>query len=74
MKRIPDRNFPLDFELGPDDRMIQDMPFAGPFQLTARVDADGNAATRRPGDLQGTAEGTHSPGASDVTILIDEVL
>jgi hypothetical protein len=73
-KLIPDPQFPLDFELGPDDRMAHDMPYQGPFELTVRVDSDGDAATRLAGDLQGTAEGTHSPGASDVTILIDEVL
>ena len=73
-RRIPDPGFPLDFEIGPDDRMIAALPFAGPFQLTARVDADGNAMTRNPGDLQGEAEGSFAPGAQDIEIVIDEVL
>jgi hypothetical protein len=73
-KLISDPQFPLGFELGPDDRMAHDMPYEGPFQLTARVDSDGDAATRGVGDLQGTADGAHSPGARDVTILIDEAL
>ena len=46
-------SFPLDFSLGPEDRMIQAMPFAGPLGLSARIDADGNATSREPGDLQG---------------------
>ena len=48
------------------------MPFTGPFQLTARVDADGNAATRNPGDLPGKASA--STGARDVELVIDQVL
>ena len=74
VRRIPSPTFPLDFEIGPDDRMIAAMPFAGPFQLTARIDADGNAMTKNPGDLQGEAEGVFSPGAHDIEIVIDEVL
>lgn len=73
-KVIRDPEFPLAFELGPEDRMAHDMPYQGPFRLTARVDADGDAATRTAGDLRGVAEGQHSPGATGVTILIDEIL
>jgi hypothetical protein len=73
-KRISAPEFPLAFELGPEDRMAHDMPYEGPFQLTARVDADGDAATRTAGDLRGVSEGNHSPGATGITILIDEIL
>jgi cytochrome c-type biogenesis protein CcmH len=73
-KRISAPEFPLAFELGPQDRMAHDMPYEGPFQLIARIDADGDAATHSAGDLRGVAEGSHSPGATDVTILIDEIL
>jgi hypothetical protein len=74
VRRIEGPRFPLDFEIGPDDRMIQQMPFAGPFQLVVRVDADQNAMTKNPGDLQGEAEGSFPPGASGIEIVIDEVL
>ena len=74
VRRIADPSFPLDFEIGPHDRMIEAMPFEGPFQLTARVDADRNAMTRNPGDLQGEADGRFAPGAEDIEIVIDEVL
>jgi cytochrome c-type biogenesis protein CcmH len=73
-KLISSPKFPLDFELGPDDRMRREMPFEGPLQLTARLDSDGDAATRAAGDLRGVSEEGHSPGATGVTILIDEVL
>jgi cytochrome c-type biogenesis protein CcmH len=74
VRRIEDPEFPLEFTIGPDDRMIGTLPFTGPFRMTARVDADRNAMTRNPGDLQGEAEGTHAPGARDIEIVIDEVL
>jgi hypothetical protein len=74
VRRIESPRFPLDFTIGPDDRMIAAVPFEGPFQLSARVDADRNAMTRNPGDLQGEAEGSFPPGARDIEIVIDEVL
>jgi cytochrome c-type biogenesis protein CcmH len=74
VKRIESPHFPLDFSLGPDDRMIKQMPFVGPLQLSARLDADGNAMTRAPGDLQGQASGMHQPGENGVAIVIDQVL
>jgi hypothetical protein len=74
VKRVEAPTFPLEFVLGPDDRMIKEMPFTGPFQLTARLDADGNATTRAPGDLQGGAQAPVDPGAEGVEIILGEVL
>ncbi len=74
VKRVPSPSFPLSFSLGPEDRMIRTLPFSGELQLTARLDADGDASSRGPGDLQGRATGAHAPGASGVEIVLDEVL
>ena len=74
VKRVASPRFPLDFNIGPDDRMIEAMPFAGPLTVTARVDADGDAGSRNPGDLRGASSGTVDPGATGVDVLIDEVL
>lgn len=74
VKRIGAPDFPLEFTLGPEDRMIQAIPFTGPLQVTARVDADGNATSRTPGDLQGAAAGSVEPGATGVDVVIDQVL
>jgi cytochrome c-type biogenesis protein CcmH len=74
VKRIVNPTFPLEFELGPEDRMIQAMPWSGPLQLTARLDGDGNATTRSPGDLQGAAPTPASPGDAGVRIVLDEAL
>ncbi len=72
-KKIDGASFPLTFSLGPEDRMIAQFPFEGPFTINARIDADGNAMTRNPGDLQGSSEG-HLPGEEGIEVLIDEVL
>ncbi len=74
VQRVVEPRFPLEFSIGPEDRMIEQMPFAGPLLLAARIDADGNAMTRQPGDLQGAAPGSYEPGASGVAIIVDEVL
>jgi hypothetical protein len=73
-KRISTPHFPLDFTLGPEDRMIKSMPFEGPLQLSVRVDGDGNAASHNPGDMDGAAAQSVEPGASGVEIVIDRVL
>lgn len=68
--RIPDPRFPVEFEIGPGDVMIQGMTFAGPVSLSARLDADGNAMTRSGADLaSGEATGLE-PGAADVQLVL----
>ncbi len=74
VKRMPTPSFPFEFEIGPDDRMIQAMPFAGTLSLSARVDADGNATSRTPGDLQGASASPVEPGATGVEVVIDQAL
>jgi hypothetical protein len=73
-KRIPGPRFPLDFSIAAEDRMIPTLPFAGPLRITARLDTDGDAGTRTPGDLQGTAPGAYEPGATGIEVVLDEVL
>jgi hypothetical protein len=72
--RVATPTFPVKFSIGPEDRMIQSMPFAGEIRISARVDADGNAMTRDPGDLHGAVESPNAPGDRGVALLIDEVL
>jgi len=72
--RIPNPSFPQPFSIGPDNRMIETMPFAGEIRISARVDGDGNVMSRNPGDLQGGSDAPFAPGDRGVTVLIDEVL
>ena len=71
--RMSASEFPISFEIGSEHRMIEGMPWVGPFRLGARVDIDGNASTR-DGDFEGIAEGSYGPGASGVEIVIDRAL
>lgn len=70
-QRIPATGFPASFSIGPENVMIPSMRFEGDIQLTARLDSDGNAMTRTPGDLQGTAAKSVQPGGR-VDIVLDE--
>jgi cytochrome c-type biogenesis protein CcmH len=75
-RRLEAQRLPVAFELGPQDRMGMGgaRSFAGPFHLSARLDADGNATTRTAGDLQGSAAEPVSPGQGGVEIVLDQVL
>lgn len=61
-KRFPVATLPASFALGPQDIMIQGMPWPDKVQLDARLDADGVATTKDPGDptarLTGIGPGT----------------
>jgi len=74
VKRVASPRFPMAFELGPDDRMIEAIPFSGPLLLSARVDGDGNATSRQPGDLSGVLAEPVEPGASGLVLRIDQRL
>jgi hypothetical protein len=73
VKRVPSPRFPFDFSIGPADRMVEAVPFTGPLQITARLDADGNAGTRDPGDLEGQLAEAVDPGAEGLTIVLEAV-
>ncbi len=74
VRRIASPRFPMEFSIGPEDRMIAGLPFSGPLRVTARIDRDGNATTRTPGDLRGAVEGTVDPGDRGISLVIDEIL
>lgn len=74
VRRFTRLRFPLAFELGPEHRMIEAVPFAGPLLLSARIDADGNAMTRSPGDLEGQVPDPVEPGDTGITLEIEQRL
>lgn len=72
--RAPDPRFPFEFEIGQAQVMIPSMRFEGEISLSARLDGDGNAMTRTPGDLAGQLDGPVAPGASGVVLTLAEKL
>lgn len=71
VKRIPNPTFPASFRLGPQDVMLKEMPFTGPFDIRARLDADGNVMTKAPGDLMSSTPTEANPGTSDIKVMLD---
>ena len=72
--RIPNPSFPYEFELGQANVMIPTLRFEGDLQLTARLDSDGNARTKLPGDLVGKVSRSISPGDTGIVLTLDAQL
>jgi hypothetical protein len=70
VKRLSVGPFPMAFEIGPTDVMVPGTPFAGPIQVTARVDSDGNPVTVEAGELSGRLSTTVEPGARDLELVL----
>lgn len=75
VKRIPDPTFPLRFEIGPGDVMLEGTALVGPFDLSARLDQDGDPMTKAAGDLV-SKSGLQKVenGARDLVLVLDERL
>jgi cytochrome c-type biogenesis protein CcmH len=63
--------FPFAFRLSSGDSMMPGTPFAGPFDLTARLSHSGDA-TPRPGDLEGTVKNV-AAGSRGISVIVDTV-
>jgi hypothetical protein len=74
VKKIDRPLFPLSYSLGPENVMIQGLPFSGSITVIARIDADGNPTTREAGDLSGEyKKNPVAVGSKNVDIVIDQV-
>jgi hypothetical protein len=70
VQRLQVEEFPMPFTLSNRDAMIPGTPFEGDIAITVRVDKDGDAITRRKGDVYGQASGVRV-GSHDVRISLD---
>jgi hypothetical protein len=68
--RVPAPSFPFAFVLGPEHRMIAEMPWQGPLIVSARIDLDGNAMTREGGP-EGRSAQPASPGDAGIEIVLE---
>jgi len=71
VRRLDPETFPSEFSMGPSDVMIAGRPWKGPVDLTARLDQDGDALSRSPGDLA-TADPIRGVelGETDVRVIL----
>ncbi len=69
VQRHPAGALPLEFAIGPESAMIPGTVFPGRVTVEARLDADGDAATRSPDDRVARSEPL-APGAEGVELVL----
>jgi cytochrome c-type biogenesis protein CcmH len=75
VKKIDRPIFPISYSLGPENVMMQGVPFTGKVTITARLDKDGNPTTRQPGDITGDYKKNPAVvGAKNVDIVLDQLV
>jgi hypothetical protein len=72
VQKLTAEDFPMRFSISNRDAMIPGIPFEGKMSITVRVDKDGDAMTRRKGDLYGQADSV-KVGSQTVVISLDKV-
>jgi len=70
--RIDVGELPIAFQLSNQNVMVQGTEFSGTVQVTARVDRDREATTRKTGDIEGLVRVTIP--AKDVKLVLDKRL
>jgi hypothetical protein len=70
VQRLQAGDFPMPFSLSARDSMVPGIAFEGDVNITVRVDKDGDAMTRRKGDVFGQAASV-KVGRQDVTLSLD---
>jgi hypothetical protein len=73
VKKLSVDAWPLSFRLDGHDAMMVGTKLAGKVVITARVDKDGDAMTKNPGDVTGVSRALDVP-ASKVVITLDTVM
>ncbi len=74
VKRVTGVTFPYTFTLAEDDAMMKGAPVPEKLTISARYDQDGDAISRTAGDLMGASKAAVSKGASEVELVLDEVV
>jgi hypothetical protein len=73
VKRLVVGAWPLAFSLDSRDAMMVGTAMAGKIVVSARVDKDGDAMTKNPGDVIGQTKPLEPP-ANNVVLMLDSVL
>lgn len=73
VKKLTVQSFPLPFSLDSRDAMIAGTELRGSVVVTARVDKDGDAITKTPGDVTGTTKPVVPP-QEKLVLSLDKVL
>jgi cytochrome c-type biogenesis protein CcmH len=73
VKKLAVAGWPITFSLDSRDAMFEGTQMKGKIVVQARIDKDGDAATKTPGDVTGTSRAVELP-ADKVVITFDTVL
>ncbi len=73
VKKMSASRFPIAFSLDQNDAMMMGTELSGTVVVSARVDKDGNATTKAPGDVTGMASPVSVP-SSHVVVTLDQLL
>jgi hypothetical protein len=73
VKKLTASKWPLNFTLDARDAMVSGTKLHGKVIVTARVDKDGDAISKNPGDVTGSSRPVEVP-AEKVVITLDTVL
>ena len=63
--------FPLDFTISQRDVMMGGTKLTGPVSLAARIDQDGDAISKQPGDIEGAHKGSIVVGQGKASIMLN---
>ena len=76
-KKIPvtgAKMFPYAYNVTPSDVMMAGTVLNGTVRVEARIDQDGDAISKQPGDVVGAAAGAHKVGSKGVDFNLDKAL
>jgi len=73
VQKLSADKFPMKFSLDSRDAMLVGTTLAGKVVVTARVDKDGDAMTKNPGDVTGQTKPVEPP-KKDLVLSLDTVL
>jgi len=70
VKKINNPKFPVKFELGQKDAMMKEIPFQGPFSITARISPSGSAMDKS--GVESTTIKEVELGQKDIKIILSK--
>jgi cytochrome c-type biogenesis protein CcmH len=73
VKRMDGPQFPVRYQVGPEDVMMAGSSFEGQVTVSARLSRVGGAGPPQPGDLEGEHPGPVTIGVGGVDIVISRV-
>ena len=66
--------FPFAYTVTPQDVMMAGTILNGNVRVEARIDQDGDAISKQPGDITGAMKGAQKVGAKGIDFALDKTL